>query len=99
MTMRMTRRGWLQSGLQVTVAAAMASVAAQTLAQGDKSCLDGKINDGLAKSLNFTEHSTTPNQTCSNGGLFSGDAASCGQCQIFSATVNPKGHCDSWAAK
>jgi hypothetical protein len=83
----------------VTAAAAVVAVAAVAQAQGEKSCLDGKINDGLAKSLNFTEHSTTPNQTCGNCGLFSGDASACGQCQIFSATVNAKGHCDSWAAK
>jgi hypothetical protein len=92
----MTRRGLLRSGLQVTLAGAVVSVAAVAQAQ-EKSCLDGKMNDGLATALNFTEHSTTPNQTCGNCGLFSGDA--CGQCQIFSCTVNAKGHCDSWAAK
>jgi High potential iron-sulfur protein len=98
MTTRMTRRGLLRSGLQVTLAGVVVSVAAVARAE-EKSCLDGNINEGLAKSLNFTEHSTTPNQTCSNCGLFGGNASSCGQCQIFSATVNPKGHCDSWAAK
>jgi High potential iron-sulfur protein len=95
----LTRRGLLRSGLQLTLAGAVVSVAAVAQAQGDKSCLDGKINEGLAQSLNFTEHSTTPNQTCGNCGLFAGTPTACGQCQIFSATVNPKGHCDSWAAK
>jgi hypothetical protein len=99
MTTRVTRRRLLRSGLQVTLAGAVVSVATVARAQGEKSCLDGKMNEGLAKSLNFTEHSTTPNQTCSNCGLFGGDASSCGQCQIFSASVNPRGHCDSWAAK
>jgi len=99
MTTRLTRRGLLRSGLQVTLAGAVVSVAAVAQAEGEKSCLDGKINDGLAQSLNFTEHSTTPNQTCGNCGLFSGAAAGCGQCQIFSASVNSRGHCDSWAAR
>lgn len=98
MTTRMTRRGLLQSGLQLSVAGTVVSVATVAWAEGEKSCLDGKINEGLAQSLNFTEHSTTPNQTCGNCGLFSGGAG-CGQCQIFSATVNSKGHCDSWAAR
>jgi High potential iron-sulfur protein len=99
MTTRMTRRGLLRSGLQMTVAGAVVATAGVAQAAEEKSCLDGKINEGLASSLNFTAHSTTPNQTCGNCGLFNGDASACGQCQIFSATVNPKGHCDSWAAK
>jgi hypothetical protein len=99
MTTRMTRRGLLRSGLQVTLAGAVVSVSAAARAQGEKSCLDGKMNEGLATALNFTEHSTAPNQTCGNCGLFDGDGSACGQCQIFSCTVNPKGHCDSWAAK
>jgi High potential iron-sulfur protein len=99
MTTRMTRRGLLRSGLQVTLAGAVVSVSAVARAQGEKSCLDGKMNEGLATALNFTEHSATPNQTCGNCGLFGGDGSACGQCQIFSCTVNPKGHCDSWAAK
>jgi hypothetical protein len=99
MTTRMTRRGLLRSGLQVTLAGAVVSVASVAQAQEGKSCLDGKINEGLASALNFTEHSTTPNQTCRNCGLFDGGSSACGNCQIFSASVNAKGHCDSWAAK
>lgn len=99
MSARMTRRGLLRSGLQVTLAGAVASVAAAARAQGEASCLDGKMDQGLATALNFTEHSTTPNQTCSICGLFDGDGSACANCQIFSCTVNPKGHCDSWAPK
>ena len=97
MTTRLTRRGLLRTGLQFTLAGAVVTASGMAQAE-EKSCLDGKINEGLASSLNFTEHSTTPNQTCGNCGLFAGSDA-CGQCQIFSATVNAKGHCDSWAAK
>ena len=99
MTTIMTRRGLLRSGLQLTLAGAVVSVGAVAHAEGEKSCLDGKINEGLATALNFTEHSTTPNQTCGNCGLFDGTPTACGNCQIFSANVNPKGHCDSWAPK
>lgn len=98
MTTRMTRRGLLLSGLQVTLAGGVIASAAAN-AQGEKSCLDGKMNEGLASALNFTEHSTTPNQTCGNCGLFDGNGSACANCQIFSCSVNPKGHCDSWAPK
>lgn len=99
MTTRMTRRGLLRSGLQMTLAGVVVSASTVARAQGEKSCLDGKMDPGLAESMNFTEHSTTANQTCSNCGLFDGDGSACAHCQIFSCTVNPKGHCDSWAPK
>lgn len=92
---RMTRRRLLQG----TLAGTVVSVSAAARAQGEKTCLDGKMNEELAKALNFTEHSTIPNQTCGDCGLFGGNGSACGQCQIFSCTVNSKGHCDSWAAK
>jgi hypothetical protein len=94
----MTRRGLLRSGLQVTLAGAVA-VSAVARAQGEKSCLDGKMNEGLATALNFTEHSTVADQTCAGCGLFDGDGTACANCQIFSCNVNPKGRCDSWAPK
>jgi len=99
MSTRMTRRGLLRSGLQVTLAGAVMSVAATARSQDEASCLDGKMDPGLATALNFTEHSTTPNQTCGACGLFDGDGSACANCQIFSCNVNPKGHCDSWAPK
>jgi High potential iron-sulfur protein len=91
----MTRRGLLR----VALAGAVVSVAGVARAQGEQSCLDGKMNEGLATALNFTEHSTKPEQTCGNCGLFDGDGSACAHCQIFSCNVNPKGHCDSWAPK
>lgn len=99
MSTRMTRRGLLRTGLQVTLAGAVVSAAAVARAADEKSCLDGKMNEGLATALNFTEHSTTAEQSCGNCGLFDGDGSACANCQIFSCNVNPKGHCDSWAAK
>lgn len=95
MTTRMTRRGLFK----VTLAGAVVSVAGVTRAQAEQSCLDGKMDEGLATALNFTEHSTKPGQTCGGCGLFDGDGSACAHCQIFSCNVNPKGHCDSWAPK
>jgi hypothetical protein len=99
MTTRMTRRGLLQSGLQVTLAGALVSTTTLAQAQGEKSCLDGKMNEGLASALNFTEHSAKPEEVCGNCGLYDGGTAACGHCQIFSCSVNAKGRCDSWAPK
>ena len=95
MSARMTRRGWLK----VTFAGAVASVAGVAVAQGEEACLDGKMNEGLATALNFTENSSKPDQRCGGCGLFDGGTAACGHCQIFSCNVPAQGHCDSWAPK
>ena len=95
MPTRMTRRGLLK----VTLAGAVASVAAVARAQGESSCLDGKMNEGLATALNFTEQSPKPDQSCGGCGLFDGGDSACGHCQIFSCNVPSKGHCDSWSPK
>ena len=95
----MTRRGLLRSGLQVTLAGAVASVAGVARAQGEPACLDGKMNEGLATALNFTEQSPKPEQKCGSCGLFDGGDSACGHCQIFSCNVPSKGHCDSWSPK
>jgi hypothetical protein len=97
MSMRMTRRGLLRSGLQVTLAGAVVSVA--SAARAEQSCLDGKMDEGLATALNFTERSTKPDQNCGKCGLFDGDGSACAHCQIFSCNVPPEGHCDSWSPK
>lgn len=93
MSARMTRRGLLR----VTLAGAVVSVAG--VARAAEGCLDGKMNEGLATALNFTEQSPKPEQKCGNCGLFDGGDAACGHCQIFSCNVPAPGHCDSWSPK
>ena len=95
MTTRMTRRGLLR----VTLAGAVVSVAGVARAQGEPACLDGKMDEGLATALNFTEQSAKPEEMCGNCGLFDGDGSACANCQIFSCNVPPKAHCESWSPK
>jgi High potential iron-sulfur protein len=82
----------------MTVAGAVMSVASMARAS-EQACLDGKMNEGLATALNFTERSPKPESKCGNCGLFDGGDAACGHCQIFSCNVPAPGHCDSWSPK
>ena len=95
MSTKMTRRGLLR----VTLAGAVASVAGVARAQGEQACLDGKMNEGLATALNFTEQSPKADQKCGGCGLYDGGDAACGHCQIFSCNVPSTGHCESWSPK
>jgi anaerobic selenocysteine-containing dehydrogenase len=96
-----SRRGLLQSSLQLTLAGTIAA-AASGIAAADTapaSCADSNMDPGLAGSLHYSEKSPDPTKTCSGCGFFTAGKDGCGACMIFSATVNPKGHCDSWSAK
>jgi hypothetical protein len=96
-----SRRGLLQSSLQLTLAGTIAAAAAGIAAADTAlaSCTDSKMDPGLASSLHYSEKSPDPTKTCSGCGLFTAAKDGCGACMIFSATVNAKGHCDSWSAK
>lgn len=61
------------------------------------SCSD-PASESLRTSLNYTEASPSATQTCSACAFFTA-VADCGNCSIMSDKVNPKGHCDSWAAR
>ena len=101
MAILISRRGLLQSSLQLTLAGTIAAAAAGIAAAdtAPASCADSKMDPGLASSLHYSEKSPEPTKTCSGCGFFTADKDGCGACMIFSATVNPKGHCDSWSAK
>jgi hypothetical protein len=96
MAILISRRGLLQSSLQLTLAA---TIATGTAAAADKACADSNMDAGLATSLHYTEASPDPTKPCSGCGFFQAGSGGCGSCMIFSATVNSKGHCDSWSAK
>jgi hypothetical protein len=56
--------------------------------------------DGLRASLHYTETSADRGKYCSACSFFDADGENgCGTCKIFNGPTNPKGHCDSWAAK
>jgi hypothetical protein len=63
-----------------------------------EACADA--TDSLRASLHYAEMSPDPTKSCSECGFFDADGENgCGSCKIFNGPTNPKGHCDSWAAK
>lgn len=93
----MSRRRLLRASLQVTVAGAVAGAMRTGLA-ADR-CANSQMDAGLASSLHYTESGPDATKTCSACGFFQAGTSECGSCMIFSALVNPKGHCDSWSQK
>ena len=97
-----SRRKLLERSVQVSVGGALVAAAGQAAA-AEKLCADPKAMDGGQKSirmsLNYVEQSPNAEQVCGGCGFFAPDAAGCGTCMIFTGPANPKGHCDSWAAK
>jgi hypothetical protein len=53
------------------------------------------------QSFHYVEQSTDQTKTCSGCSFFtpSESGTGCGQCQVLLGPANPRGHCDSWAAK
>ncbi len=61
-------------------------------------CAD--VNDSLRAALHYIEQSPDTLKVCAGCVYFAAaDSSRCGSCQIFGGPANPKGHCDSWAAK
>jgi hypothetical protein len=90
-----SRRGVIERGLMALPAMAAFAYAAKA---GAAACADP--TDGLHASLHYVEQSPDPQKTCTACGFFSADGENgCGTCKIFNGPTNPKGHCDSWAAK
>jgi hypothetical protein len=94
-----TRRGLLQSGLQLTLAGSLVTCASAAIAADAGTCADAKMDAGLASSLHYTEHTPDPAKPCEGCGFFTAGSGGCGACAIFNSSVNSKGHCDSWAPK
>jgi len=88
-----SRRAVIERGLLVIPALALLPGVAKAAACADP-------NESLHVSLHYTEESPDAQKTCSTCGFFSDDGEKgCGSCKIFNGPTNPKGHCDSWAAK
>jgi hypothetical protein len=90
-----SRRSLIERGLYAVPALALLPGIAKA---AGGACADP--TESLHASLHYVE--TAPDQTksCATCGFF--DAAGeggCGTCKIFNGPTNPKGHCDSWAAK
>jgi len=90
-----SRRKVIERGVLLVPALAMLPSMAKAAAAA---CADP--NESLHVSLHYTEESPDPQKNCSTCGFFSADGEKgCGSCKIFNGPTNPKGHCDSWAAK
>ena len=108
----LTRRSFFCLGL--TVSAAAAASAALTACSGGKSqqtsagggCADPEdmspSETSLRQANHYVENSGDAAKTCAACTFYTpgADGAGCGTCQIYTGgPANPKGHCDSWAAK
>jgi High potential iron-sulfur protein len=90
-----TRRWVLCRGAQALAVLGLAPLLAERAAAATCST---DASESLRASLNYKEPSPVAAQTCSVCSFFTA-AGACGSCSIMSDNVNPKGHCDSWAAK
>jgi hypothetical protein len=108
----LTRRSFFRLGL--TVSAAAAASAALTSCSGGKpqpasaanACANPEdmspSETSLRQANHYVEASADAAKNCSGCHFFTpgADAAGCGTCQIYTGgPANPKGYCDSWAAK
>ena len=97
------RREFVELAASLLVAALL-SIAAGCRSQGP-SCSDddalGTPERTLRASHRYTENSPDgPEKSCSRCQFFrGGPPEACGVCQILGGSVNPAGHCNSWAAK
>jgi hypothetical protein len=83
-------------GLALAPAIAVFPFAARC-ALAAEACADE--SDSLHQSLHYAEKAPDAKQSCFTCGFYEGEADKCGSCKIFNGPTNPKGHCDSWAAK
>jgi hypothetical protein len=107
----LTRRSFFRLGL--TVSAAAAASAALTSCSGGKSqpasaggCANPEdmspSETSLRQANHYVENSADAAKSCAGCTFFTpgADGAGCGTCQIYTGgPANPKGYCDSWAAK
>jgi hypothetical protein len=94
---RVSRRTVVGRGLMLAPAAGFLSLMART-GFAAQACADP--TDGLRASLHYVEMSPDPTKMCNSCGFFDDEGEKgCGTCKIFNGPTNPKGHCDSWAAK
>jgi hypothetical protein len=93
------RREIIRRGVQILSAFPLLRLIAGG-AEAAESCSDSS-SGALRESLHYSDAAQNPAQSCNACGFFSPapDKPSCGNCMIMSDHVNPKGHCDSWAAR
>ena len=94
-TRNANRRTVLRRGVKMLVALSVAPLA---VARAHAALCSTEASESLRASLNYKDASPISTQTCSLCAFYEA-AGKCGSCSIMSDSVNPKGHCDSWAAK
>ncbi len=92
-----SRRALFVRGLMAAPAFGLMALATRS-ALAAQACADP--TDSLRASLHYVEMSPDPSKACTECGFFDEEGEKgCGSCKIFNGPTNPKGHCDSWAAK
>jgi hypothetical protein len=92
-----SRRKFMRWGVMLAPAMGALGLFAKAVLAAE-ACADP--TDSLRASLHYAEMSPDPTKSCSECGFFDADGENgCGSCKIFNGPTNPKGHCDSWAAK
>ena len=106
----LTRRSFFRLGLAVSAgvaaAGALSSCSGGNSITASASCANPEAlapsELSLRQSNHYVETSADTAKTCARCSFFTAgaDAAGCGTCQIYGGgPANPKGYCDSWAAK
>ena len=89
--------------LVMALAAPIALSGSRQAGAADAACYDpdsiSLAQQGLRRSLEFTERSSDPAKHCDLCAFFSGTKAGCGNCQILSGPVVAGGLCSSFAPR
>ncbi len=106
----LSRRSFVRVSLTLSTAAAATTVLSacgyRQSATAAASCADpasmSPSETSLRQANHYVEQSADAAKTCAGCAFFTAgvDAAGCGSCQIYTGgPANPKGYCDSFAAK
>ena len=104
---KMSRRTFLMRTAQLpvigtTVIVLHACSKADKLVCADPESLGNAAEISLRRSLNYTDESPIPSETCSGCAFFkpADEKGACGACDLFNGGLtSPVGRCDSWSKK
>jgi hypothetical protein len=94
-----TRRNLLGRAIGTAVAVTAGISSARAMAVTD-SCVAAD-SESLRNSLHYVSRATDAKKACLDCAFFTGNTGkpACGNCMIFSGTVDATGNCESWSPK